>query len=238
VKYFEVAGLPGDKQLPDAFINGPVYVYNGSTIYKPYVDSIGNYPVTRFHWNHFAVNPGPELTASPLYCAGMVRNVCGPFQPTGAAATAGQSAPAAQAAVPVAAVASGAIDFADLQQPGRPLTGEYPGGTIDWGSGAWYLSGPYDLMRGQSISFNGEGPTSASFRFVSSPRQLVQLDADNGGDASATITLACDGQPSKSVDIAPHTSVSIETGWSSACSTVMVTSTNGWYTNFTNLVVN
>jgi hypothetical protein len=49
VKYFEVMGLPPDRQLPDTFINGRVYVSTASTIYKPYVDSIGHYPVTRFH---------------------------------------------------------------------------------------------------------------------------------------------------------------------------------------------
>jgi hypothetical protein len=239
VKYFEVAGLPREKQLPDAFMKGPVYVYNGSTIYKPYVDSIGTYPVTRFHWNHFAVNPGQELTVSPLYCAGQPRSICAPFQPGGGAAN--PPAPPAAAAPPTASqqqAPSGSLslNFGDLDHPGRTLTGEYPAATIDWGSSAWYLAGPYDQFGGNSISFV-EGPTSASFTFVS-PRQLEQLDADNGGPDSATITLACDGQPTKSVDIDPHQTTTIQTGWSAPCTNVTITSTNGWFTNFTNLVMN
>jgi hypothetical protein len=80
VKYFEVLGLPPDKQFPDALTNGPVYVYNGSVIYKPYDGPLGTYPVTRFHWDRFAVNPGTPPTASPLYCADQPRAICPPFQ--------------------------------------------------------------------------------------------------------------------------------------------------------------
>ena len=238
VKYFEVTGLPADKQLPDALTKGPVYVYDASTIYKPYSDSIGTYPVTRFHWDHFAVNPGTPPSASPLYCPDQPRSICKPFQLGSAPAAAAPAAPQAAPAPPAAAPAgqTGTLDFNDLQNPGRPLTGQYPAGTIDWGSGAWYLSGPYDQMPANSISFNGAGPTSATFDFVS-PHTLVQLDADNGGNDATTVTLACDGQPTKSVDLGSHQTTTIQTGWSGACSHVTVTSTNGWDTNFTNLVV-
>jgi hypothetical protein len=230
VKYFEVTGLPPDKQLPDKFIKGPVYVYNASTIYKPFMDTIGPYPATRFHWNHFAVNPGPA-TATPLFCGDQPRGICAALRNLGgtpAVQTVARQSPSPN---------TGGVNFNDLEEPGRPLTGQYPAGTIDWGSGAWYLSGPYDEMQTNSVSFNGEGPTSASFSFVS-PHQLVQLDADNGANTSGTVTLACDGQPSKSVDIDAHQLVTIQTGWSGPCTTVTVTSSNGWDTNFTSLVIN
>lgn len=245
VKYFEVTGLPPEKQLPDAFIKSPVYVYDASTIFKPYVDSIGNYPVTRFHWNHFAVNPGPELTASPLFCADQPRGICLAFRPSGATVAPPsqpvQSAPLVQGPVasPPAAGATSpsAINFDDVSNPGRALTGQYPSGIIDWGGGAWYLSGPYDQLYGNSVSFNGEGPTSAGFSFAA-PHELVQVDADNGGDATSRVTIGCDGQATQSIDLGPHQTATIQTGWSNPCTTVTITSTNGWYTNFTNFVVN
>ena len=245
VKYFEVSGLPPKNQFPDQFMKGPLYVYNSSTIYRPYQDSIGFYPATRFHWNHFAVNPGPDLTVSPLFCADQPRAICAPFQPKPDQsaspplvpfdAPAQPAAPSAPSA-PAAAGGNG-INFADLTNPGRALTGQYPNGTIDWGGGAWYLSGPYDKFTGKSISFNGDGPTSATFNFVA-PKQLVQLDADNGGNGGTSVTLTCDGQNAQSVDIAAHQTATIKTGWTQPCSSVAVTSTNGWYTNFTNLVIN
>jgi hypothetical protein len=245
VKYFEVTGLPPEHQLPDAFLKGPLYVYDASTIYKPYVDSIGNFPVTRFHWNHFAVNPGTDLTVSPLFCADQPRAICPPFQPKPDQPAPAPLAPFQAPAQPPAAAApsqpqtpsANGINFADLPNPGRALTGQYPSGTIDWGGGAWYLSGPYDKFTGKSVSFNGEGPTSGTFSFVA-PHQLVQLDADNGGDGSATVTLTCDGQNTQSVDLGAHQTTTIKTGWTSACSNVTVTSSNGWYTNFTNLIIN
>ena len=85
------------------------------------------------------------------------------------------------------------ITFDDLPNPNRPLNGQYPSGTIDWGRGAWYLSGPFGQFTTQSIGFNGAGPTSAALSFVS-PKQLVQVDAFNGGSAASTVTLGCPGR--------------------------------------------
>jgi hypothetical protein len=58
VKYMEHQGLPAGKQLPDALVNGPVYVYFGSWIYKPDTETV------RFHWDRLAVNPATGPSAA------------------------------------------------------------------------------------------------------------------------------------------------------------------------------
>ncbi|HEY3058138.1 MAG TPA: hypothetical protein VGL99_04095 [Chloroflexota bacterium] len=128
------------------------------------------------------------------------------------------------------------LTFDDLASPNRPLNGQYPTGVVDWGSGKWYLSRPYGQFRTNSIGFNGAGPTSAAFSFVA-PRRLVRLDAFNGGRDATTITVSCQGQPTVRQTLAANRLTTIETGWQNACSPVTVGSSNGWQTNFDNLVV-
>jgi hypothetical protein len=128
------------------------------------------------------------------------------------------------------------ITFDNLTNPNRALNGQYPTSQIDWGTNRWYLSGPYGQMRTQSIGFNGAGPTSASFTFVS-PKTLVKLDAFNGGRTASTVTLSCAGQPTVSVSLAAGQLQTIQTSWTAACSSVTVTSSNGWDTNFDTLVI-
>jgi hypothetical protein len=128
------------------------------------------------------------------------------------------------------------VTFDDLSSPNRPLSGQYPSGVIDWGTSGWYLSGPWGQFSTNSVSFDGGGPTSEAFSFVSSHR-LLQLDAYNGGSGSSTITLACNGQSTVSVTLAAGQRTTIATNWSGTCTTVTVGSSNGWWTNFDNLVV-
>jgi hypothetical protein len=106
---------------------------------------------------------------------------------------------------------------------------------IDWGSKQWYLSGPYGRFTTNSVGFNGAGPTSAAFTFLS-PRRLLQVDAYNGGSTATTVTLSCAGQPTKTQSVAAGQRATISTGWTGTCTTVTVGSTNGWDTNFDNLV--
>lgn len=51
VKYMEHRGLPPAKQLPDALLNGDVYIYFSSWMARPGADAI------RYHWDRIAVNP-------------------------------------------------------------------------------------------------------------------------------------------------------------------------------------
>jgi hypothetical protein len=135
-----------------------------------------------------------------------------------------------------AAQANVTISFDDLTSPNRVLSGQYPSGVIEWGINSWYLSGPFGLFRTNSIGFNGPGPTSASFTLLT-PRRVVQIDAYNGGSTSSLIQLDCAGLPAAQVQLGARELTTITTGWSDVCATVLVSSSNGWNTNFDNLVV-
>ena len=125
------------------------------------------------------------------------------------------------------------VTFDNLPNPNRALTGSYPAGVIDWGSSGWYLSGPWGQLTSNSVSFSA-GPMSASFTF-SAPRRLLQIDAYNGGTAPSAVTLACAGQQTVQATLAAGQLTSIATGWTGPCTTVAITSSNGWDTNFDNL---
>jgi len=145
-------------------------------------------------------------------------------------------APQASTTTTTNTASPGTITFDDLPSPDRGLDGQYPSGVIDWGTGAWWLAKPWGQFSTNSISFNGDGPTSGTFNLLA-PRVLTQLDADNGGAVDAEISLSCDGQPPVSMTVPAGQVVTLHTGWSSPCSTVTITSSNGWNTNFDNLVL-
>jgi hypothetical protein len=149
---------------------------------------------------------------------------------------AAEVAPApASAPAPVASATT--VAFHDLSTLNQPLNGQYPANVIDWGSDGWWLAGPWAQFTTNSVSFNGEGVTSGTLNFVS-PRSLVQLDADNGGKGESAVSLSCDGQAPIQATVPPGQVVTIKTGWSDACSSVTVTSSNGWQTNFDNFQLN
>lgn len=128
------------------------------------------------------------------------------------------------------------VDFDNLSTVNQPLNGQYPSNVIDWGTDAWFLSGPYGAFTTRSISFNGPRGTSASLRFVS-PRTLVRVDAYNGGPTASTLTLSCSGQKTVSVSLAAGRETQLVTGWTAPCDIVTVGSSNGWRTNFDNLAI-
>lgn len=59
-RIYEASNIPQDRQLPDAMVNGDVYVYFASWIAKPNADTV------RFHWDRLAVNPGSNGGPSPM----------------------------------------------------------------------------------------------------------------------------------------------------------------------------
>jgi hypothetical protein len=128
------------------------------------------------------------------------------------------------------------LTFDDLDNPGRVLNGEYPVGVIDWGKNAWWLSRPWGKFKDQSVTFNGSGPTSASFTFHGT-HTLWQLDAYNGGTTSSQVSIACAGHLTVQATVAPNQLKSIVVGWTTPCQSVTISSTNGWYTNFKNLKI-
>jgi hypothetical protein len=127
------------------------------------------------------------------------------------------------------------VVFDDIPGQNQPLDGQYPAGLIDWGSGNWWLSGPYGRFTTKSVSFTSSR-TDAGFTFTA-PKGLVRLDIYNGGPTASTVTIGCAGQPTVQTVVAPDQLVTVNTGWSGACTAVTLASTNGWLTNFDNLVV-
>jgi hypothetical protein len=136
---------------------------------------------------------------------------------------------------PTAPAGAQTVTFDDLPGQNQPLNGQYPSGVIDWGAGAWYHSGPWGVFTTKSVSFNGPDLTSASFTFVT-PRRLVRLDAYNGGSATTTVTLRCPGQADVTQTVGAGQVVTVSTGWTGTCTTVTIASSNGWDTNFDNVV--
>jgi len=128
------------------------------------------------------------------------------------------------------------ITFDDIGNANRVLNGQYPSATIDWGTNAWYLSAPWGQFTTNSVSFNGPGQTLASLSLLTAST-LIQIDAYNGGTVDSTLALACPGQPSVSSTIPVNSLRTITTGWTAACATVTVSSTNGWNTNLDNFVI-
>jgi hypothetical protein len=234
-KYMEHRGLPADKQLPDALLQGDVYVYFASWINKPEA------PVTRFHWDRLAVNPPADGAAvavsdaadAPATHAGHdapAMDAAGPIVDGSASPPAPAPAASADPSAPVT------LTFDDQSGQDQPFGGQYPAGVVDWGSGTWYLAGPFGTFSTKSVSFNGSGLTSAMFT-VPAPRHLVKLDAFNGGNSPSTVRLSCTGSPDKEQHLAAGELATIETGWTDACTSVTVASSNGWDTNFDNLVL-
>jgi hypothetical protein len=107
---------------------------------------------------------------------------------------------------------------------------------INWGTGSvWYHSAPFGLLTTKNFTFNGPSINSATFTFVT-PKQLLTVQAYNGGSASS-LTFSCPGQASKVQAIGAGQLLTVSTGWTGTCTTVTIASTNGWDTNFDNIVV-
>jgi hypothetical protein len=66
---------------------------------------------------------------------------------------------------------------------------------------------------------------------------LTRLDAYNGGTTATTVTVSCAGQAPVSTSLAADHLATISTGWTGACTTITIASSNGWDTNYDNLVL-
>lgn len=144
-----------------------------------------------------------------------------------------QSTVSKQSTAPTAS-ASGQITFDNFNGQDTPLNGQFPNGVVDWGAGNWMVSAPRGAFTSKSLTFNGDGVNTASFRFVNNAT-LTNLDLYNGGTNVATVTLSCTGQDDKQVLVQPDQSVNFDTGWTQPCSQVTFNSSNGWNVNFNNL---
>lgn len=159
-------------------------------------------------------------------------DVSGPPPPTPTATLVPSATPTPGAIQPQTVT----FDDPALVGQNHPLSGQYPAGVIDWGTNQWFLSAPWKGFTTRSVGFNGAGPTSKTFAFLA-PGRLVRLDAFNGGTVASTVTLSCSGQPAKTVSVAVNQLLTIDTGWTGTCTTVTISSSNGWDTNFDGLVI-
>jgi hypothetical protein len=128
------------------------------------------------------------------------------------------------------------VTFNDLPSPNRALGGQYPAGVIDWGTNSWYLSAPWRQFTTNSIGFNGPGLTSATFTLLT-PRRVVSIDAYNGGTVSTTVTTSCAGMPTRTFALAAGQLATLDIAWLAECASITLTSSNGWNTNFDNVVL-
>ena len=128
------------------------------------------------------------------------------------------------------------VTFDDQPEQDKPLDGQYPGGVIDWGSGMWYVSGPWQQLTTRSVSFNGPGLSRATLQLLTT-RRLSQVDAYNGGADATTVTVGCTGQALKEVSLQPGQMTTIATDQAGPCASVTIASSNGWDTNFDNFVL-
>jgi hypothetical protein len=257
-RYMEHKGLPPDKQLPEELLNADLYVYFVSWVYRNGDDV----ETVRFHWDRIAINPStgpsaapgfgqppaaPAAPAAPAPGAVSADPHAGHMMPAEASAAraplgSASQAPAPPEAMPAAGAAAlepGTVTFDDQAGENRALNGGTADGLIDFGSGEWYLSGPWQALSTKSISFT-DGATRATLR-ISAPRRLTSVLAYNGGQGESQVTLSCSGaedpQASAAVTIAPGRQATLATGWEAPCAAVTVTSSNGWDTNFDNLVL-
>jgi len=180
-------------------------------------------------WSAGALVAGPASAPTPAPTSTPVAKPTPPPTPT-----------VEPAAVPPTPVLAGTttgqtVTFDDRAGQQQPLDGQYPSSVVDWGSGQWFHSEPWGKFTTKSASFR-EGRKTATIGFTS-PRRLVSLQAYNGGSSASTVRLSCSGKATKTVTVAPKQLVTISTGWSGTCSTVTVYSSNGWDTNFDNLVI-
>lgn len=127
------------------------------------------------------------------------------------------------------------IGFDSLPGENHAFSGQYPAGVVDWGTNRWWVASPWEQFTTKSISFNGAGSHSESFTFVS-PHRLVSIEADSIGPGTTTVTLSCAGQPTRTFSVPVRQPTSLVTNWTGTCSTVTITTSNGWDTNFDNLV--
>ncbi len=127
------------------------------------------------------------------------------------------------------------ITFNDLRPAILPLNGQYPAGIIDWGQSQWLTSGPWGKFKTNSIS-TLKGVNSGNFRFIF-PKKLISFQAYNGGWKNSLITVSCNGNPNVAVIAKRNKVTTIQTNWQQSCDRVTITSSNDWWTNFDNLVI-
>jgi hypothetical protein len=117
---------------------------------------------------------------------------------------------------------------------GTTLTGTYPGGVIDWGPGAWQIGAPSGKFGTFTLALSSPAPERTAFRFVD-PVVFVGMDAYNGGESDATITVSSPETREATFVLKPGELRRIRTGWRDPSSRVDFAIPNGEAIRFDNL---
>jgi hypothetical protein len=87
------------------------------------------------------------------------------------------------------------------------LSGPFPTGEINWGTGQWTVNPPYGAFTSKNVSFFGGSISSATLQMLQ-PRALQRLQIYAEPNRPSTITLTCPGNPTQSVALSPLALVS------------------------------
>ena len=127
------------------------------------------------------------------------------------------------------------VTFDDPHLPaGTPLDGPYPSGVIDWNPGEWRIHIPDGAFGTFNLALTDPTAESAQFRFYW-PHVFVGIDAYNGGQSDATVTIHSPEIREQSFTIKPGEVRRIRTSWRDPSTSVIFDLKNGEGLRFDNL---
>jgi hypothetical protein len=115
---------------------------------------------------------------------------------------------------------------ANFDTPPPPGTFTEPFQGIDFGTGQWQRSGPYNVDPTNHIYFADSTGTSRSFQFSPGPRVLNGLRVYS--TTPGTLTLSDDAGQTFTQAVTTGSLQPVTTGWTQPATTVTVSFTNGW----------
>ena len=115
-----------------------------------------------------------------------------------------------------------------------PLIGQYPSGVIDWGKGEWRIGTPQGKFGTFNLAVADPKAPIAEFQFYF-PRVFVGVDAYNGGDSDAIVTVHSPEARELSFTIKPKELRRLRTEWRDPSSRVVFELKNGQGLRFDNL---
>jgi hypothetical protein len=119
-------------------------------------------------------------------------------------------------------------------QAGTPLTGAYPDGAIDWGSGGWRIGPPVGKFGTFTLALSDPQERRAFLSFRQ-PLIFIGIDAYNEGDSDATVTVSSPEERETAFVIRPGELRRLRTQWRDSSSVVSFVVTKGGWLHFDNL---
>jgi len=117
---------------------------------------------------------------------------------------------------------------------GTRLVGRYPSGVIDWGAGAWQMGTPFGKFATFNLELADPRAERADFSF-SAPRVFVGIDAYNGGQEEATVTIRSPETREVRFTLRPGELRRLRSGWRDPSSRVSFEFEKGGVLRFDNL---